>query len=150
MGRSQETYNKKEVRSKKEKKKKDKEAKRLARKETEKKGSLDDMLAYVDEFGNIVDAPPDPSQKEEIDVENITLGATKREPAEEMDPIRKGRVTFFNESKGFGFIEDLETQESVFVHINNVQDEIAENDRVTYEVEMGQKGPMAVRVKQTA
>ena len=61
MGRSQESFNKKEVRKKKEKKRQDKEKKRLARKEGEKKNSLDDMIAYVDENGMITDTPPDPA-----------------------------------------------------------------------------------------
>ena len=62
MGRSQETFNKKDVRSRKEKKRKEKEAKRLARKENEKKGSLDDMIAYVDENGMLTSEPPDPAR----------------------------------------------------------------------------------------
>ena len=61
--------------------------------------------------------------------------------------IRKGIVTFYNDSKGYGFIKDLETQESVFVHVNNTAEPIKENNKVTYEVEMGPKGPNAVRVK---
>ncbi|MBV5334217.1 MAG: cold shock domain-containing protein [Sulfuricurvum sp.] len=61
--------------------------------------------------------------------------------------MRKGSVTFFNTSKGFGFIRDLETQESVFVHVNNLLEEIKEGNLVNYEVEMGQKGPTAVQVK---
>ncbi|MCP4124872.1 MAG: cold shock domain-containing protein [Bacteroidetes bacterium] len=148
MSRSQETFNKKEVRNKKEKKRKDKAARKLERKEREKKGSLNDMMAYVDANGNIVSTPPDPTEKKiVIKAEDIQLGATKREDQEEMDPIRKGNVTFFNESKGFGFIKDSETDESVFVHINNCEEEIKENNMVSFEVEMGQKGPMAVRVK---
>ena len=147
MSRSQETYGKKEVRSKKEKKRKDKEARRLARKENSKKGgSLDDMIAYVDEYGNIVESKPDPDQREEINTEDIQISVPKREK-EEFDPVRTGIVTFFNDSKGFGFIKDSETQESVFVHINNVIEEIADNNKVTFEVEMGHKGPMAVNVK---
>ncbi|MEZ5009364.1 MAG: cold shock domain-containing protein [Chitinophagales bacterium] len=148
MGRSQETFNKKEVRNKKDKKRKDKEEKKLARKEREKKGGLEDMIAYVDEFGNITDTPPDPTKKrKEVKVEDIQLGAAKREPSEAFDPIRKGTVTFYNDAKGFGFIKDSETQESVFVHVNNAIDEIKEGTAVQYEVEMGQKGPTAVRVK---
>jgi len=50
-------------------------------------------------------------------------------------------------SKGFGFIKDTETQESVFVHANNLLEEIKDNNVVSYEVEMGPKGPSAVRVK---
>lgn len=148
MARSQETFNKKEVRSKKEKKKKDKEERRLARKEKEKKGGLEDMMAYVDEFGNITDTPPDPNRKiEEVKVEDIQLGAAKREPTESFDPIKTGVVTFYNDAKGFGFIKDSVTQESIFVHINNTLDPIKEGSAVQFEVEMGQKGPTAVKVK---
>ncbi len=49
--------------------------------------------------------------------------------------------------KGFGFIKDHETQESVFVHINSIEEPIQENSKVIYEVEMGPKGANAVRVK---
>ena len=146
MARSQETFGKKEVRNKKEKKRKEKEARRLAKKENEKKGGLDDMMAYVDENGMIVDTPPDPTKKKKIKASDIELGVPSRE-TEEFDPIRKGIVSFFNDSKGFGFIKDLETKESVFVHINNCIDEISEDNVVTYEVEQGPKGPAAVRVK---
>ncbi|MEI7471182.1 MAG: cold shock domain-containing protein [Chitinophagaceae bacterium] len=61
--------------------------------------------------------------------------------------MRKGTVTFFNESKGYGFIKDQQTQESIFVHINGLKDKITENSKVTFEVEMGHKGPNAVNVK---
>jgi len=63
------------------------------------------------------------------------------------DPIRRGKLTFFNDSKGYGFIRDSETQDSVFVHINEFQDDIMEGNTVTFEVEKGLKGPAAVRVK---
>lgn len=145
MGRSQETFNKKEVRNKKEKKRKEKEKKRLARKEGEK-GSLDDMIAYVDENGMISSEPPDPTKKKDIKAEDIEIGVPTRETVE-LDPIRKGIVSFFNDSKGYGFIKDLETKESVFVHINNVLEDIREGNSVTFEVEMGPKGPSAIRVK---
>ncbi|MCD6180054.1 MAG: cold shock domain-containing protein [Bacteroidales bacterium] len=148
MGRSQETFNKKEVRNKKEKKRKEKAAKRLARKEGEKKSSLEDMMAYVDENGMITSTPPDPTiKKKVIKAENIEIGIPKRDAATEMDVVRKGVVTFFNDSKGFGFIKDSETHESVFVHVNNLLEEIKENNIVSFEVEMGQKGPIAVKVK---
>jgi len=146
MARSQETFGKKEVRNKKEKKRKEKVARRLARKDAEKKGDLDDMIAYVDENGMIVDTPPDPTKKKKVKASDIELGVPTRE-AEAYDPIRKGTVSFFNDSKGFGFIKDLETKESVFVHINNCIDEIGEDNLVTYEVEQGPKGAAAVRVK---
>ncbi|MCD4834454.1 MAG: cold shock domain-containing protein [Bacteroidales bacterium] len=147
MGRSQETFNKKEVRTKKEKKRKEKEKKKLARKENEKKGSLDDMIAYVDENGMLTSTPPDPTKKKDVKLEDIEIGIPKGDSTEKMDPIRKGIVSFFNESKGYGFIKDSETKESVFVHVNNLLEEIKEGNIVSFEVEMGQKGPTAVKVK---
>ena len=146
MGRSQETFNKKEVKNKKEKKRKDKEKKRLDRKDNEKTGKLEDMIAYVDENGMITSTPPDPNKKRIIKTEDITISIAKQENVE-MDPIRKGTVTFFNDSKGYGFIRDSETQESVFVHVNNLLEAIKEGNLVSFEVEMGQKGPTAVQVK---
>jgi cold shock CspA family protein len=146
MGRSQETFNKKEVRSKKEKKRKEKEKKRLARKEAESKTSPDDMIAYVDEHGNITSTPPDPSAKEEINAEDIQIGVPNRESDEDYDPVRKGVVSFFNDSKGYGFIKDSESKESIFVHINNVVGEIKEGNLVSFEVERGHKGLTAVKV----
>lgn len=108
--------------------------------------SFEDMIAYIDEDGNITDTPPDPAKKKVINVEDIQLGAGPRDDSD-YDPIRKGRVKFFNDDKGYGFILDLETQESVFVHINNTVDDIREGHKVIFEVEMGPKGPNAVNVK---
>ena len=147
MGRSQESFSKKEIRNRKEKKRKEKEKKRLARKESEKKSSLDDMIAYVDAEGNITSTPPDPSKKEEVKLEDIEVSVPQSED-EPLDPIRRGVVTFFNDSKGFGFIRDLETKESIFVHVNNLLEDITEGNEVSFEVEMGPKGPAAVQVKQ--
>ena len=149
MGRSQESFSKKEKEKKRLKKKKEKAERRAQRKaEKAENGapSFDDMITYVDEYGNIVDTPPDPSQKEEIKAEDIVIGVPQQEEFE-LDPIRKGRVKFFNDEKGYGFIRDLETQESVFVHINNSKEDIRENDRVTFEIEMGPKGPSAFNVE---
>ncbi|MFC2096679.1 cold-shock protein [Bacteroidota bacterium] len=145
MGRSQETFNKKEVRQKKEKKRKDKAQKRLDKKEAEKK-SLDDMIAYVDENGVISSTPPDPTKKkEEIKAEDIELGVPTRD-AEDYDPVRKGVVYHYNDSKGFGFIKDSVTKESIFFHVNNATEEIKEGNQVSFEIEMGPKGPAAVKV----
>jgi cold shock CspA family protein len=147
MGRSQETFNKKEVKNKKEKKRKDKEKKRLIRKETGKKSSFDDMIAYVDEYGKLSSTPPDPSRKINVDADGIELGATKNEPLQKNDFIRKGVVTFFNDSKGFGFIRDMESKQSVFVHANNLEEDIKENNIVIFEIGKGPKGPTALKVK---
>ena len=63
------------------------------------------------------------------------------------ETIRHGMVKFFSSDKGYGFIVDDSTKDSIFVHINNVSGTIKENDRVMFEVEMGPKGPNAVNVK---
>jgi cold shock CspA family protein len=147
MARSQETFNKKEVKNKKEKKRKDKAKKRLIKKESGKKNSFDDMIAYVDEFGKITSTPPDPAKKEVVIAENIELGATKNDSVQGNDFIRKGVVTFFNESKGYGFIRDMDSRQSVFVHANNLLEVIKENNVVVFEIGKGPKGPTALKVK---
>lgn len=146
MGRSGETFNKKEVRNKKEKKRKEKEKRKLAKKEEGKKSSFDDMIAYVDENGVITSTPPDPSLKTEVNAEEIEIGVPNKEK-EEDEVLRTGIVDIFNDSKGFGFIKDLKTKENIFVHINNVLEDIKEGNLVTFEKEKGLKGPIAVRVK---
>jgi cold shock CspA family protein len=105
------------------------------------------MMAYIDENGNITSTPPDPSKKRIFNQEDIQIGVPQQADMEPEDPIRKGVVTFFNESKGFGFINDLQTQERVFVHVNQLIGPIKENDKVVFEVEMGPKGPSAFNVK---
>lgn len=146
MGRSQETFNKKEVRSKKEKKRKDKEQKRIDKKDNES-STFEEMLMYVDENGNLTPTPPDPTKKKAVRLKDIEISVARRDDSAEDESIRKGVVTFFNPDKGFGFIKDSESGESVFVHINNAFKEIKENNMVSFEVEKGQKGPTAVNVK---
>jgi len=146
MGKSQETWNKKENEKKRLKKKKDKEARKEERKANAKEGNSFE-IAYVDEYGNFSSTPPDPQKKVSVKQEDIQVSVPKHAAPSKADLIRKGIVTFFNDSKGYGFIKDSETQESVFVHINGLIDPIKENNKVTFEVEMGHKGPNAVRVK---
>lgn len=147
MGRSQETFNKKEVRNKKEKKRKEKEKKRLAKKDGEKKASMNNMIAYVDENGMITSTPPDPSKKTEIKLEDIQVAVPKNVNSTKEDFIRQGTVIRFNESKGFGFIRDNATNESIFFHATNLLEPIREGDQVSFEVRMGPKGPVASKVK---
>jgi cold shock CspA family protein len=105
------------------------------------------MMAYVDENGRLTDTPQDPATKKKTKVEDIEISIPKQDDTMKADPIRRGKLTFFNDSKGYGFIRDSETQDSVFVHINEFQDDIMEGNIVSFEVEKGLKGPAAVRVK---
>ncbi|MBN1462067.1 MAG: cold shock domain-containing protein [Paludibacteraceae bacterium] len=61
--------------------------------------------------------------------------------------MNKGIVKFFNNSKGFGFIKDQESEKEYFVHVNGLIDKIKEDDEVTFELEEGRKGLNAVNVK---
>jgi len=146
LARSQQSFSKRERELKREKKRKEKEIKKLERQENKMTLDSDDMIAYVDEFGQVTSTPPDPSTRVEVKLEDIEIGIPKREE-EEYDPIRTGIVTFFNESKGFGFIRDLDTQESVFVHVNNTKEEVRENNKVRFETEQGPRGLAAVKVE---
>lgn len=147
MAKSQATYSKKENEKKRLKKQKEKQEKKEERQANAKKGlTLEDMMAYVDENGNISSTPPDPTKKKVINTEDIQIGISRQEDIVDESPVKKGTVTFFNDSKGYGFIKNTETQDSIFVHANGLITQIKEGDKVTFEVEMGQKGPTAVKV----
>lgn len=59
--------------------------------------------------------------------------------------MKKGTVKFFNEAKGFGFIQE-ENGDDIFVHVSGLKDEVRENDAVQFEVQQGKKGLNAVNV----
>lgn len=61
--------------------------------------------------------------------------------------MNKGIVKFFNNSKGFGFIKDQESEKEYFVHVTGLVDQIKEDDEVTFDLEEGRKGLAAVNVK---
>ena len=124
MARSQQTFSKREKEKKRLKKRQDKQQKKEERKSTATGGSLDEMIAYVDENGNITDTPPDPTRKKKVDAASIEISIPKKED-EEPTPL-KGRIEFFNDSKGFGFIRELGTRERYFVHVNGLMQEVQE------------------------
>ena len=61
--------------------------------------------------------------------------------------MKEGKVKFFNESKGFGFIKDNENEKEYFVHASGLIDRIKEGDEVTFELQEGKKGLNAANVK---
>lgn len=61
--------------------------------------------------------------------------------------MNNGTVKFFNDSKGFGFIKDDNSNTEYFVHVSGLIDEVRENDRVTFELQEGRKGLNAINVK---
>ena len=152
MAKSQETYSKKERNKKKLQKRREKELQREERRQAGPANSnLEDMLAYVDENGNLTTTPPEKKKKKtEIKPEEIAVSVPKLESIEE-DPDQEytGVVTYFNHEKGFGFIEEATTKERVFVHINDLKEEVTEQNRVTFTVITTPRGKQAENVKRS-
>jgi cold shock CspA family protein len=141
------SWNKKERENKKREERKKKEEKRQERKENAGKGkSLDEMMAYLDENGNLTSVPQDNRKRVEISLEEIEIGVPKQKELSPEELIRKGTVTYFNGAKGFGFIEDNENGQRVFVHQSSSRFALQEGIKVTFEIEKGPKGYTAVNV----
>jgi cold shock CspA family protein len=148
MARSQQSFNKREKEKQRAKDKQEKAEKMEERKAAAKKGkSLEDMMAYIDENGNLSTTPPDPSKMRTFNQEDIEIGVPQQREPEPEELIRKGSVNFFNSAKGFGFIKDSQTGESVFFHQNNLSEQVKEGDKLIFEVEMGARGPIAINIK---
>lgn len=137
------TQNKKEREKKKEMKRKEKASKKEYRKDSVS-GGWESMLAYVDENGVLQDTPPDPKAKKEVKAKNIEIGVPKREDIE-YDPILRGIINYFDDTKGYGFIKTAD-DESFFLHQNNVSGQPAKGQKVRFEKEKGAKGWVAVKV----
>ena len=126
-------------------------------KRTKFSGGFDDMLSIQKTAKTLEEALKyttalkmlETDKKVEFNVEDIEISIPKKEDYEEEELTKNGVVKFFNHEKGYGFISKKDSNESFFVHINNVIDEIKDNDKVSFEVEMGPKGPIAVNVKVT-
>ncbi len=115
MAKSQQTFSKSEKEKKRLKKRLDKQKKMDARKaDKDEHGPSGIQFAYVDHNGNLTDTPPDPELKVEYELEDIQISVSKKEDLPEEDPVRKGKVSFFDSSKGFGFIIDMENNEKYF------------------------------------
>jgi cold shock protein len=61
--------------------------------------------------------------------------------------MKQGTVKFFNKAKGFGFVKDAESDQEYFVHVSGLIDEIQEDDKITFDLKDGKKGPNAVNVR---
>ena len=61
--------------------------------------------------------------------------------------MKTGKVKFFNESRGFGFIKEDESEKEFFVHATGLIDKVKEDDEVSFELVEGRKGLNAVDVK---
>jgi len=147
MSKSKASFGKREKEIKRLKQRQEKQEKMQERKAGAKPGkSLNDMMAYIDENGNISAVPPDPSKKKVFNAEDMQTGVPKYVPTED-ELVRTGQVAYFDTSKGFGFINDAKTGERIFVHTSQLQEPVGEGDKVQFEVERGERGYSAVQVK---
>jgi cold shock CspA family protein len=144
MGRSQETFRKKENIKKREQKKKDKELRKENRSSQSDKGkSLEDMLAYVDENGNLTTKKPAEFKKQKVNVEEIQISTPKMV---EEDDVHKGKVKYYNEQRGWGFINN-EFGERVFFLIAEAPASIKVDDVVNFRTRKGPKGLQAYEIQ---
>lgn len=135
---------KKELERKRKERKQEKQKRRENRRSSNESKSFEDMIAYVDEFGNITDTPPEPKKQEKIVIEDIAISTPKKEELENV-PLT-GKVDFFNTDRGFGFIKNARSGEKYFFHIKNAFASIEEGNTVTFDLERGEKGMNAVNV----
>lgn len=138
------SFSKKENFKKKAQKQKEKALRRDERKTNNNKGKdLDEMLVYVDENGQLHNSPIDTTEREEINIEDIQLGAA---PIPEEELRKTGLVTYVSD-KGYGFITENKTNENVFFHSNNCAHEVKKGNKVSFEKERSAKGFSAVNVQ---
>ena len=116
MAKSQQTFNKLEREKNKAKKREEKRKKMAARREAKARGEYkQDEFVYVDFNGNFTDTPPDPAEKEQISLDSIVISPTKKD---DVDDRINGKVTFYDDEKGFGFIKNpLFYTQTFFLHI---------------------------------
>lgn len=140
------SFSKKEQKNRKAKAKENKAQKMRERKDNNNKGKgLEDMLAYIDENGNLSPVPPKEGRMHDIPLEEIRIDAKR--PVEEVSTVRTGIISFFNTSKGFGFIADDKSKESVFFHVNQLSQPVKEKDKVSFSWERTPRGYNALDVK---
>lgn len=145
MGRSQETFRKKENIKKREQRKKEKEIRKENRSSNSTKGkSFEDMLAYVDENGNLTTQKPEEGQKKKaIKAEEILVSTPKMV---EEDLVQQGKVNYYNDQKGWGFINDAHG-ERIFFLIAEAPAHIKVDDKVSFKTQKSPRGLQAFAIE---
>lgn len=137
------TFNKREKEKQRQTEQLRKKEKMQHRRANQVKGkSLEQMMAWLDEYGNITSTPPDPRRKLVINANEIPMGMSRHVEQK----LLEGHIDYFNESKGFGFIINKQG-EKFFFHVSQFTEVVRENDKVRFEAQRGPKGWTAVGVK---
>lgn len=133
MARSQLTFKKKETAKKKQQKKQEKQQRREQNKLSNDKGkTLEEMFAYVDEFGNISDTPP--TQPYKFKEEDLLP------PSDPEDEYLYGKVSYYNETGHYGFIRDNESRETVYFNDRLAGTVLELNQKVKYKYTRSKQG----------
>lgn len=138
------SFNKRELEKKRQSKKAGKQERKEQRRTNKSGSSLDDMIAYVDAYGNICDTPDQMQSAPPTQTESIAIATPPREAVEPQ--FIQGRVEYFDSGKGYGFIKNAETGDKYFFHISNAPEGIAEGKIVQFEVGQDQRGPYAKNI----
>ncbi|MDR0749062.1 MAG: cold shock domain-containing protein [Tannerellaceae bacterium] len=139
--------NKRDNEKKKQSKRQEKQRRKEDRKSNSNKGaSLEEMFAYVDENGMITSTPPESTAKDKTDLESIVISTPRKEDTEE-ESTYTGRVEYYNEAKGYGFIKDLNSVKKYFFHISAAPKDIKEGNLVSFELERGVRDLNAVNIQ---
>ena len=138
--------NKKDNEKKKIAKRKEKEKRKEERKSSNEGKTFEDMIAYVDENGQLVSERPEIKKMDDAEIESILISTPKRTEQDEEPSVHKGKVEHFNSSKGYGFIKDSDNGEKYFFHISNSPDNIAEGQTVSFELRPGLRGMEVINI----
>lgn len=133
---------KRDLEKKRQGKRLEKQQRKEERKANKASGTFEDMIAYVDENGAIIDTQPEAIAK--ADTDDIEISVPRKEETD--DKQLRGLVDYFNADKGFGFIKGTGVQDKYFFHISNAPESIKEGMTVMFELERGQRGLNAVNI----
>ncbi len=140
MSKTQLTFKKKETAKKKQLKKLEKQERREQNKMNNDKGkSLEEMFAYVDEFGNISSTPP--TQQYKFKEEDLLR------PQDQEDEFLFGKVSYYNETGNYGFIRDNESRETVYFNDKLAGKPLSLNQAVKYKYTRTKQGNQITEVE---
>ncbi len=133
----------------KEKLKQQKKLEKQKRKELRKsqgKSSMDDMIAYEDEYGQLHSSPDD-IVKDEVKLEDIEVSVPKK-VEEPKDLLLTGKVSYLNIDKGYGFINQDNSRNSYYFRLDNAPENIDMDMEVSFMSEDTDRGRNAVNISQ--
>jgi cold shock CspA family protein len=120
--------------------------KRKEERRSQGKSSFEDMIAYMDEYGGFHENPQD-IVKDDVKAEDIEVSTPKKEDVEESEAVTlNGVVDYFDEKKGYGFIQAETGHERFFFHISNAPEEIEIGDKVSFQTEDSPRGKNAIHI----